>query len=251
MATIYDAVDVAAIPAGAETVLAYIDGDFQTLGAVRARFPHATILTVTTNGRNRANICDVESGDATPAIAAEGVRDGLYKTAYSAKSNKGPLDAAMGALNWDWYAADPTGEEHLDSDSVATQWAWPGHGSPGNFDISVTNGTWPNVAPVPAPTPPAPPSGPTNYPEDNVRSFAIQCSISKGKGWTPLPAGVAPSQVVSIVPVDLDPATIGQFADIPQLAGVTGDDKLVFGPGAGGIAANMNGNYSFTLWAAG
>ena len=83
MSTIYDAVDVAAIPANAQIILAYIDGYYQTYSAVRARFPNALILTVTTTGLNAADICDVESGDATPAIAAKGVAAGLYKTVYS------------------------------------------------------------------------------------------------------------------------------------------------------------------------
>lgn len=149
--TIYDAVDVAAIPASATTLLAYIDGDYVTLPAVRARFPKATILTVTTNGRSKADICDVESGDATPAIAAQGVRDGLYDNVYSALENEDALFDLLAGKDWNWFAADPTGEEHLVPRSVATQWAWPGHGSPGNFDISVTNGVWP--APTPGPSP--------------------------------------------------------------------------------------------------
>ena len=149
MATIYDAVDVSAIPSNATTILAYIDGKWPTLAAAKARFPHATILTVTTNGFNEADICDVESGDATPAIAAAGVKHGLYDTVYCARSNLGELVTAMSDLAWNWYCADWTGVEHLVPGSVATQWATPGLGATGNYDISVTNGTWPNP---PAPT---------------------------------------------------------------------------------------------------
>ena len=161
MTTIYDAVDVAAIPSSATTILAYIDGGYVTYPAVKARFPNARILTITTNGRNRADICDVESGDATPSIAAAGVRAGLYNTVYSALSVKPDLDTALSGSSWQWYAANPTGVPHLVPNSVATQYAWPGLGSPGNYDISVTNGVYPNAAPTPppapAPVPPVPP----------------------------------------------------------------------------------------------
>lgn len=154
MTTIYDAVDVSAIPSSATTILAYIDGNYVTYPAVRSRFPNARILTVTTNGKNHADICDVESHDATPDIAAAGVRAGLYPTVYSDTSTKPALDSALSGLTWQWYAADPTGVPHLVPDSVATQYAWPGFGSPGNYDISTTNGTYPSPPPpIPAPTP--------------------------------------------------------------------------------------------------
>ena len=154
VATIFDAVDVPAIPADAQTILAYIDGGYVTYAAVKARFPNARILTVTTNGKNRADICDVESGDATPAIAAAGVRAGLYPTVYSALSTRGALTAALWGLEWNWYAADPTGVPHIVPGSVATQYAWPGYGSPGNYDISLAEDAWLNPpAPPPPPTP--------------------------------------------------------------------------------------------------
>ena len=52
LATVYDAVDVSAIPADAKIVLAYIDGNYVTYPACQARFPKAQILTVTTTGTN-------------------------------------------------------------------------------------------------------------------------------------------------------------------------------------------------------
>ena len=154
---VYDAVEVSAIPADAQIVLAYIDGNWPTYSQIKTRFPHATILTVTTNGFNTADICDVESGDATPAIASAGVKHGLYDTVYCARSNLGPLVTAMSDLPWHWFAADWTGVQHLVPGSVATQWAAPGFGSPGNYDISVTNGVWPHP-----PVPPAPPQPTVN-----------------------------------------------------------------------------------------
>jgi hypothetical protein len=149
----YDAVDVAAMPAGGAFYLGYIDGGYVTYPAVKARFPSAQVLTVTTSGRNKARICDVESGDATPAIFAQGVRGGLYRTAYSDMSTYDALVAACGGLSWDWFAADPTGTEHIPAKAVACQWAWGQLGQvPGNYDADVAYTSWLNPTPQPAPS---------------------------------------------------------------------------------------------------
>jgi Domain of unknown function (DUF1906) len=160
----------------------------------------------------------------------------------------------------------------LDTDGLA-EWFWQSESTsfPGNFNaLSITH-LWQkyNASPIagtdldeilkadvgqwPRPTPPAPAPVPvpTDYPGDNVKSYPITCEISNGEGWTPLPAGVTAAQVITVTTVDLDPPSIGGYADVPALAGVTGDGHLVFGPGAGGVGAKMNGNYSFTLWVAG
>ena len=154
MTTIYDAVDVAAIPANAQTILAYIDGRYQTYNAVKARFPNARVLTITTDGLHKADICDVESQDATPAVAARGVKNKLYRTVYSDRSTKASLDAALAQEKWDWYAAAPGSPAQVIAGSVATQYSWPGYGSPGNYDISVCLDSWLNgLTPTPTPTP--------------------------------------------------------------------------------------------------
>ena len=155
MAVIYDSITVDAMPADPKAIyLGYIDGYWPTFAAVQKRFPNNLVLSVTTNGFNKADICDVESGDATPEVAAAGVKHGLYSTVYCARSNLGALVTAMSDLEWHWFCADWTGVEHLVPGSVATQWADPGTGSPGNYDISITNGVWPNPpAPKPVPNP--------------------------------------------------------------------------------------------------
>ena len=155
----YDAVDVAALPAGGDYYLAYIDGNWPTYNEVKARFPNARILTITTTGENHADICDVESGDVTPDRATAGY--GLmWDAIYCSVDTKPEVDAYMAArfgTPWNWYAADPTGVEHQAEGAVATQWAWPGHGSPGNYDISYGDASWidptPPTPPAPAPTP--------------------------------------------------------------------------------------------------
>ena len=150
MATVYDSVTVSALPADPNAIyLGYVDGAWPNFAAVKARFPNNRVLSVTTTGFTKADICDVESGDATPAIAAHGVRAGLYGTIYSARSNLNDLVAALAGLQWHWFCADWTGVRHLVPGSVATQYADP-PASGGNYDVSVTDGSWPNTPPLPA-----------------------------------------------------------------------------------------------------
>jgi hypothetical protein len=160
---IYDAVDVAAIPSSARIVLAYIDGDYVTLPAVKKRFPNARILTVTTTGENRADLADVESGDLIPETGAIVYKQGLVRALYSDTSSQVALAKAVGGP-FDWFAADPTGIPHLVKSStsarvVGTQYAWPGHGSPGNYDVSLALPTW--VTPISPPNPSPSPGGTT------------------------------------------------------------------------------------------
>ena len=148
MATIYDSVTVSALPFHSDAIyLGYVDGAWPNYAAVKARFPNNRVLSVTTTGFTKADICDVETGDASPQIARLGVQNGLYDTVYSARSNLAPLDAALRGLAWHWFCADWTGVPHLVPGSVATQYADP-PASGGNYDISITDGTWPNT-PVP------------------------------------------------------------------------------------------------------
>ena len=63
----YDSVSPGNIPAGAEMVAAYQDGLYANVGAMRARFPGATVVTIAVRHTTRAHVLDVETGDATPA----------------------------------------------------------------------------------------------------------------------------------------------------------------------------------------
>lgn len=146
MPSIFDAVDVSAIPINANIILGYIDGrgTSDNYNEVRARFPYARILSVTTTAQSRADICDVEKGDATPEDAAFGLRRGMFPTIYSSISTKPALDAACEGLAWNWFAADPTGIPHVEDGSVATQYAWGSLGQcDGNYDTSISIPNYP------------------------------------------------------------------------------------------------------------
>jgi hypothetical protein len=153
LTTIYDSVSVAAIPADATAVLAYVDGRYANLTQVAARFPHARILTVTVTGSVHADVADVEAGDLTPQGGAAVLARGVTQCLYSSVATLPALKAAVGHP-FAWFAADWTGTEHLVPGSVATQWAAPGHGSPGNYDISSALTSWLYPQPSPKPQPP-------------------------------------------------------------------------------------------------
>jgi len=63
-----DSVTVAKLPPGYDAYLGYIDGDFNTAAALRAKFPGAQLVLLTvTGGTTAADGCDVEIGDLTVA----------------------------------------------------------------------------------------------------------------------------------------------------------------------------------------
>ncbi len=167
MATMYDAVDVAAIPADATVVAGYIDGNWPTFDALVKAFPdarHVSIATGTTGGAG-AMVADCETGDFTPQSAAHWAKGeidtGRRPCIYYARSNAAAVGAALKAAGVpigavDYWVADWTGSAHLLAGSVATQWASPSTGSGGNFDVSETAEDWP--ATIAPPVPPEPPS---------------------------------------------------------------------------------------------
>lgn len=69
MITMFDSVTNSLLPAGF-AYAAYTDGKFANTSQIRARFPHASILTIAVFARDDADCLDVETGDATPAQAA-------------------------------------------------------------------------------------------------------------------------------------------------------------------------------------
>jgi len=159
MGTMYDAVDVAAIPKDATIVAGYVDGNWPTYGALVKAFPNAQRVSITTIGVIGAMVGDCETGDLTPQTAAEWAKarlqTGRRPCIYYARSNAQAVGAALAAVgvavgDVDFWVADWTGVAHLVPGSVATQYSDP-RTSGGNFDISETIEGWP-------PPPPEPPT---------------------------------------------------------------------------------------------
>lgn len=153
MRAMYDSTNVADIPATARMVAAYANGRYANYDAARTRFRHVPVISIAVNVTGFAHVLDVEAGDATPAqfhswatsVANRGVR---RPTAYVARGMAlAVLAAAPRGVVTDLWIADWTGSAHglvlPFANVVAVQYAAPGHGSPGHYDISaVWDDTW-------------------------------------------------------------------------------------------------------------
>jgi len=142
--TIYDSVTPSSIPAGAQAAV-YSDGTYAATPAQVAGHPNT--LWIDTNGSNpKANVLDVEPGDATPQQAATWVQQKLSANpndtaiVYTYRAEWGATQQAVSALpqqmqaHVKWWIADPTGVPHIVPGSDATQWYWGQ-----NYDQSLAN----------------------------------------------------------------------------------------------------------------
>jgi hypothetical protein len=142
--TIYDSVTPSSIPAGAKAAV-YSDGTYAASPAQVAGHPNT--LWIDTNGSNpKANVLDVEPGDATPQQAATWVQQKLTGTpnqtaiVYTYRAQWQATQQAISTLpqqmqsHVKWWIADPTGVPHIVPGSDATQWYWGQ-----NYDQSLAN----------------------------------------------------------------------------------------------------------------
>lgn len=74
--SMFDATDVHALPSGALVYAGYYNGTYANLPAMRARFPHATIVSVTPDGAHGAEYIDIEPGNVTAAAAPGFIKAG-------------------------------------------------------------------------------------------------------------------------------------------------------------------------------
>jgi hypothetical protein len=156
--TMYDALDLNAIPANAQMV-AYYPHDSRTTGSV-SRFSKSTVL-VTIDNQGTHTDCDVldaEPGAAWPPSAvvdrwlAAKQAQGKTGSVYANLANIGEVRAATKRA-FHWWAAQWTNVPHSVPGSVATQYE-----GGGSYDLSlVTDDNWPKAAP----RPPAGPHWPT------------------------------------------------------------------------------------------
>ncbi len=139
---IYDSVNPSALPSYSQAVAVYANGNFAASPSQVGR--RGLVLWIDTNGSDpRADVLDVEPGDATPTQAATWVAEKLDASpnsvaiVYTMKSDWPAVQAAINALPWwmpshtRYWIADPTGFPHIVPGSQATQWYWGQ-----NYDIS-------------------------------------------------------------------------------------------------------------------
>lgn len=248
-----DSVTPGHLPDGFELYAGYDDGLYNNTAAIRARFPGKTVLSVTVRpGDNEGDVLDVESGDAKPVQAPAWVvmrRKAGHggPIVYCSWSLLGVVQAAFAnagvAQPGFWVAGYPAPDgDAIPPGTIGHQWI-----DHGPYDESIMVDYLPGIDPAPAPSPaPAPPSTPTNYPEDNVQRITIQVGIGKGDGWVLIPDGLVATDIISVVPQDIDPAQAGGYAATPRFAGVTSDNKMVFSG-----ETTPDGTYGFYVWAVG
>jgi len=138
---IYDSVTPSSIPGG-QQVATYANGAYAQSAASMSSRGH--VLWIDTNGSDpKADVLDVEPGDATPSGAAQWVKARLSSQPHAVaivytmlsdwqavKGYVGRLPVRMQA-NVRYWIADPTGVAHVVPGSNATQWYWGQ-----NYDIS-------------------------------------------------------------------------------------------------------------------
>ena len=150
----YDSTRARDIPPSADLVAGYVDGRYAWSAADWARWPVSKHVAITISAwHHNAIVLDVEPGDATPEqcngwLTAIPAATGWIPTLYG---NRPALDRArhlaeLVKLEVDYWLADWTGTPHLPIGFSACQYAAPGHGSPGHYDLSVVADNWPRAA---------------------------------------------------------------------------------------------------------
>lgn len=97
-----DSTTAADNPSSGTIVAGYVDGLYANVPALHKRYPHGTVVTITVNGRDDADVVDQENGDASPVTAAVWVRsqrkDGKHPTVYCSVAELRAVIAAMHAI---------------------------------------------------------------------------------------------------------------------------------------------------------
>jgi hypothetical protein len=152
----YDSVTPGNIPADAQMVAGYADGIYANVAELRARFPHATVVTIAVHWTTRAHVLDVEPGDATPAQAVTWLTqtmrdvDNGRLTLYCGMDGWPAVHAAIQAAGIgqpQYWVARYDGDPTIPAGAVAKQYLGDYRG----YDQSSVADYWPGVDPAPAP----------------------------------------------------------------------------------------------------
>jgi len=197
--TIYDGVNPATVPAGADVYAGYVNGNWQTYNAFVQQHPNAQHVSISVNSSGTAQVLDVEAGDAAAVdvpgwlnrMRAAGVhRPTVYCSRIGAPGYgwQNVIDAchAAGVALPDFWIADYTSGPHPLSlngiNAVAVQWT--DHG--GYDESAIYDSTWPGGS-NPTPTPPSP--TPTNQhilvPGVSVQQVQAKVGVARDGIWGP------------------------------------------------------------------
>lgn len=157
--TMYDSVNPGYIPAGATMVAGYADGAYANVPAMRSRFPHATVVSIAVRWTTRAQVLDVESGDATPTQAVTWCTQTMADksnrelTVYCNTSEWPHVRAAFqnaGVTEPNYWVAQYDNDPAIPAGAVAKQF----QGDTNGYDVSSVAAYWPGVDPAPKPSGP-------------------------------------------------------------------------------------------------
>lgn len=163
----FDAVTASKEPKTGDLYAFYADGTYANGSAVKTLFPGKLYVSIAVRWTTRAQVLDVETGDATPAEAVQWCTKTMSDmansqlTIYANTSTWPSVVAAFKAAGVtlpQWWAAKYDGVATRAAGEIAKQYL-----STTGYDESVVAPNWPGVdtapkPPTPAPvTPPAPP----------------------------------------------------------------------------------------------
>lgn len=150
----YDSITVSNIPATAKMVAGYVNGHWANYGAMKKRFSNARVVSISVNSTTKAQVLDVEPGDATAETAvywcthtmADTPNDELtiYCNASTWPSVKAAFKAA-GVTLPQWWEAHYDGVAKISTGAVAKQYA-----NNAKYDTSIVADYWPGVDPKPS-----------------------------------------------------------------------------------------------------
>lgn len=164
MITMYDSVDVAAIPHDAQAVAGYRDGKYQTYPELVTRFPATPKLSIVVFAKDDGDCLDIENGDASIGdapgwVKRQHARGQKRPVLYTSLSNVNTLHdelskAAVYRGEWRLWSADYVGFPKINgpADGIstyadATQYTDKALGR--NLDASLCSTTFFGAAPKP------------------------------------------------------------------------------------------------------
>jgi hypothetical protein len=167
MLTMRDSVTPADLPVGADCYAGYVNGRYANLAAIEALFPTTPIVSIAVTARVRANMLDIEKGDADPddfpTWASNEIQLGAWRPAGYASLSVWPeilADCARASIRREQIrivTAHYTGKAHIcgptncgaSFTADGTQWADHGPLGNGHYDQSLLQDNF--FAPHPAP----------------------------------------------------------------------------------------------------
>lgn len=216
MRTLYDSVNINAIPANPEMVAGYVNGRWPTYNSLIQKFPQAVHVSIAVTANADAQVLDVETGDATPgqapAWAQRQRQEGRDPTVYCNSSTWGAVRQAFQnarVAEPHYWIAQYDNNPTIPAGAVAKQYR---SDTNQDLDYSVVADYWPGVDSAPAPPPPVPAPTYTQIqgdPDVAVRIVDTIRTDGNGSGWNVVAADL--NKIVSISVEGFDPATQGVY----------------------------------------